>query len=260
MELDVVRADPAGNVTLLVLTAVPAGLRARAAAALMERYGGEQVGFLTPPRLGGQVRLEMMGGEFCGNAARAAGYWQALTAGVRGRALISVEVGSCAEPLAVLADTAEETAQAEMPLPSALETWESLPAAVFPGIVHVLCADREPEEDHARRVTRALTGRYGVGAAGVLYLRRADLRLRPAVYVRDTETLCFESSCASGSAACAALLSAGCRDGAVHYDLAQPGGVIRASAVRRRGELVSLTVGGALRVGTPFRAELALSR
>ena len=71
LELDLLRADPAGNITLLVLTPVSPALRPAAARELLRRHGAEQAGFLVPPRLGGDCRLEMMGGEFCGNAAMA---------------------------------------------------------------------------------------------------------------------------------------------------------------------------------------------
>ena len=74
MELNVLRADPAGNITLFVLDPVPAGDRAGLAARLMAGSDAEQVGFVCPPVMGGGCagRMEMAGGEFCGNATRAA--------------------------------------------------------------------------------------------------------------------------------------------------------------------------------------------
>ena len=77
LELRLVMADPAGNRTAIVRTPVPAALRAQAAAAILERkeLRAEQAGFETAPVQGGAGRLEMMGGEFCGNAARSYGYY-----------------------------------------------------------------------------------------------------------------------------------------------------------------------------------------
>ena len=68
--LRIVMADPAGNRTAIVRTFVPAPLRARTAAEIMQirSLHAEQVGFETTPLAGGAGRLEMMGGEFCGNA------------------------------------------------------------------------------------------------------------------------------------------------------------------------------------------------
>ena len=76
MKITVVMADPAGNRTAIVRDPVPAGERGVVAARIMElpELRAEQVGFEVPPRLGGAGRLEMMGGEFCGNAARSFGF------------------------------------------------------------------------------------------------------------------------------------------------------------------------------------------
>ena len=75
MKLNIARADPAGNITLLVLSPVEKPARAETAARLMgmPQFQAEQVGFRCPPQAGGDGRLEMMGGEFCGNATRAFG-------------------------------------------------------------------------------------------------------------------------------------------------------------------------------------------
>ena len=63
--------NPSGNRTALVLDPVPAAGRNRITAALMDRC--EQVGYLMPPSVPGVLgRLQMMGGEFCGNASMAA--------------------------------------------------------------------------------------------------------------------------------------------------------------------------------------------
>ena len=72
-------ADPAGNITAMVQSPIAPGDRVRVAKAILALGRAEQVGFLTEPILGGDCRLEMMGGEFCGNAARSLGYLTALT-------------------------------------------------------------------------------------------------------------------------------------------------------------------------------------
>ena len=57
--------DPAGNVTALVLSDVPAAERAQVAARLLRlpELHIEQAAFLTAPRCGGEIRLEMGRGE-----------------------------------------------------------------------------------------------------------------------------------------------------------------------------------------------------
>ncbi len=62
--------SPGGNTTILVTDPVPAPLRAAVAAELMGEHHvhAEQVGFVT--LAGVCPRIDMMGGEFCGNACR----------------------------------------------------------------------------------------------------------------------------------------------------------------------------------------------
>lgn len=114
MKLKVLRADPAGNITLYVLDPVPTN---QLAARLMELPGQgiEQVGFRCPPGHGCDGRMEMAGGEFCGNATRAYGQ---LTAWERGGAApVRFEVSGCDHPVTVITDLAAGTAQTEMSLP-----------------------------------------------------------------------------------------------------------------------------------------------
>ena len=68
--------NPTGNLTGLVLDPVSPEDRPRITEALMK--GCEQVGYLQPAgQSGAAVRLQMMGGEFCGNASMAAAAWLA---------------------------------------------------------------------------------------------------------------------------------------------------------------------------------------
>ena len=197
----------------------------------------------------------MMGGEFCGKALRsAARAWTAAHPDALGRAL-PYEISGCDRPLSVTADESGSV-RASMPLPLSVERWNGLDTAVFPGIVHALCVGREPDEDHARKLTSALAAVWTAPAAGVMYLDREGRTMRPAVWVRDTDTLFFESSCASGSAAAAAILSRAQPDGESVWPLRQPGGVILASARREDGRLTELAISGPVGLEPPFAAEL----
>ena len=116
-EYTVAVLDPAGNVTAIVCSDVPAAERARVAAQILRlpELGIEQVAFLTEPRSGGEIRLEMMGGEFCGNALRCAGFYQALRNGAQGKSCVFAEISGADGVQPVMADTAEGTASTVMP-------------------------------------------------------------------------------------------------------------------------------------------------
>ncbi len=253
MELELLRADPAGNVTLLVLTPVEPARRSAVARSLLRRCGGEQVGFVTPPRLGGTCRLEMMGGEFCGNALRCLGRWWA-DAHPEETGTVYGEISGCDRPLSLWPEG--NGVRAELPLPEHLSEWEGMPVAVFPGIVHALRTGPILSEAEAARLTAGLCERYAAPAAGVMTLGEDRRSMIPAVYVRDTDTLYFESSCASGSAAAAAILSRETPEGESVWPLRQPGGTVLASARRENGVLTALRIAGPVSLGEPFRIRL----
>ena len=70
MKLRFVKVNPVENMTLFVLDPVPREEQMNVANKLMKysNIHGEQVGFIE--REGSYIRLQMMGGEFCGNATR----------------------------------------------------------------------------------------------------------------------------------------------------------------------------------------------
>lgn len=262
MELELVMADPAGNRTALVLTPVPAPLRGRLARALMQNktLGAEQVGYCCPPRGNALGRLEMMGGEFCGNAARSFGLLLAAQKGP-GRAVIPVEVSGCAGILAVEAEPGQGTAACPVPVPLAVEELEvpglgKLPAVRMEGITHVILPGRAASGALFGEVRRCADHRWNWEALGVMFLDRLPggmCRLTPVVAVKGTGSTVFESSCASGSAAVAAWLCRGAGDGEREYRLSQPGGEILVRARRENGALRGLTVSGPVALEPPVR-------
>ena len=76
MEISFVKLSPTQNVTVLATSPVPRAEQPAAAAKLLayDGVGGEQAGFLEKPaHSAARARLQMMGGEFCGNAAMSLG-------------------------------------------------------------------------------------------------------------------------------------------------------------------------------------------
>ena len=245
MDLSFQAADPAGNITLLVTTPVPPQDYPAVAARLLSirELDAEQVGFLVPPQGEGALRLEMMGGEFCGNALRCAGFYYALQTGRRREGRFPIEISGCAEALSVQVNPLTSQVSVQMPLPEQVEA-----------AVSFLPPTRE--EADLRAALSALAQAHGVPAAGVMFWDRQDSRLTPAVYVQGTDSLYFERSCASGSTAVAAChaLSAQ-RDGRSQLTLHQPGGEIHTSAVLRGGRLTQLTIGGPVYMGPVYHLQ-----
>jgi diaminopimelate epimerase len=264
MEYEIVIADPAGNITVFVLDPVERpGDRLALSGAIMADplLKAEQAGFVVPPQgKGGIWRLEMAGGEFCGNAARSFGLFAAREEGLKGKVSIPVSVSGAEGPVTVNADVEGGWAEAEVPPPLALESLEYsgtlLPAVVFEGITHLIAPDIKPSEGAFKEIMRSLEERRAAGmfparekslaAAGVLFYDRGARFMTPAVYVRATGTLVFESSCGSGSAALGVWESRDLRDGERRFPVTQPGGIIEVRVKKSKGRVESVRIGGAV--------------
>ena len=258
-EYEVAVLDPAGNVTAIVLSDVQAAERARIAAQLLRlpELRIEQAAFLTAPRCGGEIRLEMMGGEFCGNALRCAGFYQALRNGAQGKSCVFAEISGADGVQPVMADTAEGTASTVMPLPLSVQPagWADVQAArvTFAGITHFVIDCAQPDET---LVQRAIAAAPEASAVGAIFLDRAHGSIKPVVFVRETASCVAENSCASGSVATAVVLTADFADGITEIGIGQPGGTLEVGVQRTDGAVTGLSIGGAVRLAQTLTVTL----
>ena len=220
------KASPGGNATILILDAVPPGQRARIARLLMDanHLQAEQVGFLD---LGADpVRLDMMGGEFCGNACRAA----AAVMAREGVGLVrtgedlrgELRVSGVDRPVALRVAVDGDECWVEMPLPGVFaagrQDWISelepgLGLVRLPGITH-LCLDEEmhPFAEDFENACATLRARFGLDeeAVGCIWYRTSPAcAIKPVVWVRSTASTHYETGCGSGSLALALWLGRG---------------------------------------------------
>ena len=227
--------DPTGNITLLAETPAPAALQPQIARRLMEKEpAAEQVGFVTPGS-SGEIRLRMAGGEFCGNASLCAAALYLRRTDQR-EAAVSICVDGTSEPVAVRMTSLSGDAwrgTVDMPRPLSVGTEElpggyRLPVVRFPGIDHVLLETAMPAET-AEALAPAWCRSLGADALGMLFLSEARKVLTPLVFVPAADTLCWESSCASGTTAVGAWLAAE-TGRPVSLSLEQPGGTLEIAA------------------------------
>ncbi len=260
MKLNAVRADPAGNITLLILDPVSEAERREVAVRAMERFAGdvEQVGFIEKPIRTADARLEMMGGEFCGNAARSAGYW-AASQSCGNNECVTIECSGCSEALTVRADLKKRTAKIDMPLPLKVETCKiagvEAKTVHFPGICHMVIENREPDNRLTREGIEGMMRLGGVDAAGMIYWNPEAETMRPIVYVKATDTLVYENSCASGSAAVAASRMWDVCSGCQRLRLRQPGGVLEVMC-EKTPDSMKITLDGPVLMGSPFQIDV----
>ena len=260
MKLHVLRADPAGNITLFVLDPIEKAERAALSAQLMRTLSDmqiEQVGFACPAPDGADGCMEMMGGEFCGNATRAYAMYTAQQKG--GLSDVLLCVSGCDGLVTAHVDLTQGTASAEMPLPRSIRTIGANGCTGtlvdLGGIAHFV-VDAVPDENFFHAVEPIFSAIAGLDAYGVIFLDRATRRMTPLVKVVDTGTLVWEGSCGSGSVACAVAESEGISDGLFEQDYLQPAGVIRASVVRKNGAVSAASIGGPVTLGAPLEITL----
>ena len=244
MKLKIVRADPAGNITVFVLDTVPGDRRAEIARAILAKkeLAAEQVAFRT-----GENRIDMSGGEFCGNASRAFGMLLAKERGIRGKAELEIGISGCDGSVKVSVDTENHEATADMPLPKSVaeRTVGNMHGTLvnLGGIAHFVTEEAEPELAFFRRAEPLFDEFPGIEAYGVIFLEKGGSHFYPLIRVPAAGSLVWEGSCGSGSVACAVRRSIGV-EGEYAENYIQPAGNIMASVTRKNGRIESARIGG----------------
>lgn len=259
MRIKIRIADPAGNITIFVTTPVEREKYPAVAQALLARkeFRGEQVGFIEKTEQGG-YRMEMMGGEFCGNASRSFGYLLCQMAG-RERQELEVEVSGASGRLKVTADQLEGTSQIDMPLPKGMEVLqigpeETCQMVVFDGICHLIVPGKPRGKEFVEAALQKAREACPCGAWGIMFLEKDQMV--PVVYVESTDSLVWESSCGSGSMAAAVYLSKEEKDGVFAYNLYQPGGTICGKVYKEGGRILRCALGGPVQLSEEMEIEL----
>ena len=256
MKLNILRADPAGNITVFVLDPIEKAQRAAIAEQIMAIpfLKAEQVGYACPPEDGVDGRMEMMGGEFCGNATRAYGMYIARQKG--GASEVKLRVSGCDHVVTAQVDLEAGTARAEMPCPRSVQritvNGHEGTLVDLAGIAHFVVEGVKPSEEFFRAVEPVFSGITGLDACGVIFLDAETHRMTPLVKVIDTNSLVWEGSCGSGSVACAVAQSEGMQSGGFSCEYTQPAGKVRASVERQNGRIIAAAIGGPVTLDEPM--------
>ena len=241
MKLSFVKLSPTRNITILVADPLPRELHAAIAERLMdsECVGGEQVGFIEAAEMSGaRARLQMMGGEFCGNASMSLAAWLAYRDGLADGASVEIPLEvSGAEGLVVCRIEREGKSYSgtvAMPAPLAICEEEfgegqRFPVVHFPGISHAIVPENVLTPGQAKACIAAWCEKLDAEAMGILLFNEALSEFIPLVYVRSTGSAVWEHGCGSGTAAIGAYLAAK-NGGSACCSLKQPGGSIYVQA------------------------------
>ncbi len=249
----ILRADPAGNITLFVMDQVEKTKRPALSARLMgiPELAAEQVGFYCTPAQGGDGRMEMMGGEFCGNATRAFGMLIAKEMGKSGR--VNIETSGCEAPVCVDVDLEKGTSRSQMPLPlfaREMSTSQGKGTLVhLGGIAHLVVKGVEPSLSFFAEVESVFEEFPDLDAYGVIFLDDQKGTMTPLVKVPAAGSLVWEGSCGSGSLAAAVSESEEINEGVFEKEYIQPAGTVRATVEKEGGQVVATYIGGPVSLG-----------
>lgn len=202
-----------------------------------EKLGTEQAGFIVLS----QGHFEMAGGEFCGNASRAAAV---LFSELRNARDVSFTVSGFK---GVVHATVDKRADGKysvycrfpgmsVDVRPAKSRGRTVDVVDLGGIVHVVIEDKFPaQQDTYQEIHHRLTEELNLrerDAVGVVWVERKgnSVEIHPVVWVRSVDTFFYESSCGSGAIAACAVTGVS--------DIVQPTGkIIRAEI---NDDLVSL--------------------
>ena len=214
----------------------------------------EQVGFIKSSTK--YPKLTMAGGEFCGNATRSFAYL--LLNGKKG--MLTLKVSGTTQLLAA-GSKKKGTAYAQMPIIKSLESVKKISKNLYQvtleGIIHVIYnkpvnnLSNEKLKKLAKKILAEQNLLLGSPAAGVMFIeeKNQEIVLKPVVWVRDIQTLFFETACASGSTAVGLWLSIKNNKTVIKEKIKQPSGnYIFVSIKRTKKEFINATIDGPIEI------------
>lgn len=224
-----VKLSPSGNITTLVLTPISRVQHAAAASQIMQRQPDvEQVGFIEPStHPEAATRLQMMGGEFCGNATSALA-WMLFKKNNFQQG--NIEVSGKTEP--AFASIVDNQVELEFATLFNMYPDENSAGRIIigiEGITHVICPEPPPSDasTFSLQMLQDL-GLTKLEASGVIFVQSHldGIAITPYVWVRETGSLTQESACASGSICAAIWQSVIRKSEAMDLPIYQPSGSI----------------------------------
>lgn len=255
--LGFVKMNPSGNTTLLITDPVARDRQLPLALVLAtpEYLAVDQVGFLEKPEdAGAEARLQMMGGEFCGNASRALAAYLLQGKGGVTRGSVILEVSGSDTLVEAFVEKRTEGCwwtEVAVPVPRTVRTQRiplgnEMVEAVYvelPGIDHLVLEGIEPSRATFEYLERNGYLPHNAEARGVMFWNRAARTLTPLVAVGASDPV-REGSCGSGSIAVATALAMADRTSIRDLQLHQPGGELLVTAEYGSGGITRALIKG----------------
>ncbi len=241
--------DPTGNITALVETRVANAEQPAIADEIMKAHPQvEQVGFVYfVPGRPVPALLRMAGGEFCGNATMSAAALYLMRSGEETDS-VRVNVSGVSRPIEVSLKAKDDGSyDAGVQMPEALEISiqklrsnvadASMTVVRMEGISHIVIESfsglysLKDDKQAAEQLVRDWCSELGADCLGLMFLEGdgTSWKLTPLVYVPGADTMFWENSCASGTAAVGMYMASKLEE-TVDMTINEPAGTMRVSS------------------------------
>ena len=227
LKLNFIKVNPTENMTVFIMDPVPRSMHIEISNKIMNynNIHAEQIGFIEKGTNDNQIRLQMMGGEFCGNATRSLASILVLKKHssvnyLSNKFIVPLEV-SGADDICYceVIPTESETSfvsSIKMPLHKNIEIIhinynDSVYKAsliTFPGITHLIIDDENIQSKYDFFINVINTLKHlDYEALGIMFYDEKKSFITPLVYVTATDSIVWERGCGSGTAAVGLYLS-----------------------------------------------------
>ncbi len=242
IKLNFFKLSTSENTTVIITDYVPEKLYSKISEKVMSstHLEAEQVGFLLPPeKKDSQARLEMSGGEFCGNGVLALG---ALCdhLGIINDSNFSVEISGVNSSLKteiIETNCLQEkyVVKAAMPVCYSRKSYicnysEQIQGDIIflQGISHFLIrGENNFDEKIIKDIMNEISENISGEAVGIIpyFSKNNEYFIKPYIYVKENNSYIFERGCGSGTLALGLYLAEENTQN-IYRQVNQPGGVI----------------------------------
>jgi len=257
MKLEFTKVSPSGNMTILIWSEVARAEHAKIANILMDctyHLGAEQVGYIEESQNPKAIaHLQMMGGEFCGNATRSLAFM--LVARKSPNIIIKndiakfyLTVSGVQESLEVevVCDSNENpiSAKVQMPIYNNIDSVcrkENVDLVSLEGISHIIVdndktpfnKERYKDDFIELRDSLDLKDKEAVGVMWKTIEKDNSISMEPVVWVKETDSYYYETSCGSGTVALALAIAKESNNPYQEFKIYQPSGKYIIAIVER---------------------------
>jgi len=264
-EIEFIKFNPTQNMTILVKTNYLVEEYKHIASKIMsyDSVYAEQVGFIEKPiNNKAAAKLQMAGGEFCGNACMALAAFIASEKGLNQNDLAEIILEASGTDKLITCQMKRNLDEyhclVTMPIPKKIEQRTikydgndlNMIIVRYHEFIHIVIEVDEFDKtvrEKAQSLAKLLGVTLGANLIGVLLYKSKSEEMAPLIYVPHLDSMIWERGCGSGTASLGAYL-AWKNKGEVVTNIRQPGGDIKVFATCHGEELTSLMIQGSVQI------------